>query len=62
MFWFPMDFEIYFGIFRTPKLSNYVTFSAFVYNAIQWVPIDPYSSKLYMIYVPSVILDKLFLK
>ena len=45
----------------TPKLSKYVKFLAFTYNAIQWVSIDLYSSR-FIIFAPSVILDKLFLE
>ena len=35
-----MNFPISFGICSTPKLSKYVTFSAFTNNGHQWVPID----------------------
>ena len=56
-----MNFLILFGIFSTPKLSKYVTFLAFTYKAIQWVPIDSYLSRC-ITYVPSFILDKLFLE
>ena len=47
-----MNFIISFGIFSTPKPSKYVTLSAFTYKAIQWVPIDSYSSK-YIVYASS---------
>ena len=56
-----MNFLISFGICSTPKLSKCVTFSAFAYNVIQYVPIDSYSSR-FIIYAASFILDKLFLK
>ena len=52
-----ISFEIYF----TPKLSKYVKFSTFTYDAIQWVPIDLNSSK-FITYAPSYILGKLFLE
>ena len=42
IFLFPMKFLISFGICLTPKLSKYVTFSAFTYEAIESVPIDLY--------------------
>ena len=35
-----MNFLISFGICSTTKLSKYVTFLAFTYNAIQWVSIN----------------------
>ena len=54
-----MNFLISFGICSTPKLSKYVTCSAFTYNAIQCVPIDLYLSR-FIIYAPSFILGKLF--
>ena len=56
-----MNFLISFGIYSTPKLSKYVSSSAFTYNAIQWVPVDSYSSR-FIIYAQSFILDKLFLE
>ena len=40
-----MNFIISFGICSTPELSKCVTFLAFTCNAIQWVPIDSYSSR-----------------
>ena len=52
---------ISFGTSSILKLSKYVTFSAFTYNAIQWVPTDSYSSR-FIIYAPSFILGKLFLE
>ena len=54
-----MNFLCSFGIYSTPKLSNYVLFSAFTYKAVQCVPIDSYSSR-FIIYAP--ILDNLFLE
>ena len=39
-----MNFLISFGICSTPKLSKYVTFSVFTFNATQCIPIDSYSS------------------
>ena len=61
IFLFPMIFLFFFGICSTLKLSKYITFSAFTYNAIQWVPIGSYWSRS-IIYAPSFILDKLFLE
>ena len=55
-----MNFLISFGICSTPKLSKYVTFSAFSY-AIHCVPVDSYSPR-FVIYASSFILDKLFLE
>ena len=52
---------ISYGICSTPKLSKYVTFLEFTHKAIQWVPIDSYSSR-FIIYAPSFIFDKLFLE
>ena len=56
-----MAFSISFGICSTPKLSKYVPFLAFTYKAIQWVPIDLYSSR-FITYATSFILGKLFLE
>ena len=50
-----MNFLISLEICSTPKLSKYVTFSAFTCNTAQRVPIDSYSSR-FKIYVPSFIL------
>ena len=50
-----------FLICSTPKQSKYVTFLVYEYNAIQWVPIESYSSR-YILYALSLILDKLFLE
>ena len=62
IFFFPMNFVTSFGICSTPKLSKYVTFLVFTYKTIQQSdPIDSYSSR-FIIYVPSFILDKLFLE
>ena len=58
---FQMNFLISFGICSIPKLSKYVTFPAFTYNAIQWVPIYSYSPK-FIVDAPSFVLDKLFLE
>ena len=40
-----MSFLISFGIYSTPKPSNYVTLLEFAYKAIQYVPINSYSSR-----------------
>ena len=49
IFLIPMNFLISFGICSTPKLSKYVTFSAFTHKAIQWVPnIYTYQDLLHM--------------
>ena len=58
---FPMNFQISFGIYSTPKLSKYIMLFSFTYKAIQWVPIDLYSSR-FITYAPSFILGKLFLE
>ena len=61
IFLFPMKFLISFEICSTPKLSKYITFLAFTYKPIQWVPIDSYPSG-FITYAPSLILEKIFLE
>ena len=41
---FPIIRLISFGICLTPKHSKYIILLALAYKAIQWVPIDSYSS------------------
>ena len=60
-FLFPMNFLISFTICSTPKLSKYTMLFAFTYNAVQWAPIDSYSSR-FSPYALSFILGKLFLE
>ena len=60
-FLFQMNFLISYGLFSTPKLSQYALFSAFTYDAIQWVSIDLDSSR-FITYAPFFILDKSFLE
>ena len=59
MFLFAINFLIAFGICSTSELSNLSL--SLAYKAIQWVPIDSYSSR-FIAYAPSFILDKLFLE
>ena len=60
-FLFPMNVLISFGIFSTPNLSKYIPLLLLTYEAIQWAPIDSYSSR-FIINAPSFILDTLFLE
>ena len=55
-----MNFLISFEICETSRLPKQVTLSPLTCKAIQWVPIDLYSSK-FITYVLSFILGKLFL-
>ena len=48
-------------IYLTLKLSKHVTLSPFTYEAIQWVFIDLYSSRI-LTYAAFFALGKLFLK
>ena len=41
-----INFLISFGMCSTPNLSKYVTVLLFTVNAIQWVPMLEYSSRL----------------
>ena len=60
LYLFSMNFLTSFGTSSTPKLSKYVIFSAFTYKAIQWVPIDLYSSR-FITYARFFIFGILFL-
>ena len=61
MFLFPMNFLIFFGICPVRKLEKYTILFSFTYKAIQWVPIDCYSS-IFVTYALPFILRKLFLE
>ena len=56
-----MNFLISFGKCSTPKLSEYVTLSLSAYNAIQYFPVDLFSSR-FIACAPSFILCKFFLE
>ena len=56
-----MNFLISLGICATPKLSKYVAFSVFTYEAIQLVLIGLNSSRL-ITDAPSFTFGKLFLE
>ena len=56
-----MNFFISYGICSTPRLSKYTILFAFMYKAIQWVPIDSYSSR-FIADIPTLILGELFLE
>ena len=55
MFLLPRDSLTSLGICYIPKLSIYAAVLFFPYNAIQWVPVSKYSSRL-VIYASSFIL------
>ena len=47
-----MNFLVSLGICSTPRLSKYTILFAFMYKAIQWVPIDSFSSR-FIVYIPT---------
>ena len=57
IFLFPMNFLICFGICSTTKLLNYVILSPFIYNSINGIPVELYTSR-FTTYAPSFILGK----
>ena len=65
-FLFPRNVLISFRIYSPPKVSKYVALSLFTYKAIQWVPIDLYSSYWFiwglLSYARSFTVGKLFLE
>ena len=54
-----MNFIVSFGIYSTPNLIKYAALISWTYKAIQWVPIDLYSSR-FVINGQSFILGKIF--
>ena len=56
-----MLFSIYFGIYLTSKLSNYMILLPFTYKHIQWIPID-LNPSWFVEYAPSFISGELFLE